>query len=336
VTDASLPIHARALLEHQEFVRALAKHLLRDEHAAEDVAQETALTLLTRPPQALDSVRGWIAIVTRNKAHNLSREKIRRARREETVARDESDDSETALHERLSLQQKVVEAVIGLREPYKSVVVLAYYEGLSAAAIAERRNVPAGTVRAQLSRALQMLREKLDHESAGGRGAWSAGLFGLLKRSSAAPHVASSAKVLVAATAIFIVSTTVAGVWILRAGHAGSGSAPIALNPVAGAPATAAGSATDATTAELASVGHAGEQRVRAAAVATNVNAEGTIDELLRTGQQIQLLLRARLLTPDPALLARARCDSRICPLTAHGRRAKSLLPTGACCGKHR
>ena len=52
MTSDAFPTHIDALLEHQEFVRALAKSLIRDSASAEDVAQETWLSALTNPPRA--------------------------------------------------------------------------------------------------------------------------------------------------------------------------------------------------------------------------------------------------------------------------------------------
>jgi hypothetical protein len=50
---------------------------------------------------------------------------------------------------------------------------LRYYEGLEPDAIARKLAVPGSTVRNRLSRALGQLRERLDREYDGGRGAWS-------------------------------------------------------------------------------------------------------------------------------------------------------------------
>jgi RNA polymerase sigma factor (sigma-70 family) len=55
----------------------------------------------------------------------------------------------------------VREAVADLEEPIRLVVTLRYLEGLDAAEIAERLDEPHGTIRARLSRARPVLREKL-------------------------------------------------------------------------------------------------------------------------------------------------------------------------------
>ena len=45
------------LLEHQAFVRVLARRLLGDEHAGSDLAQDMWTDLLVNPPRAVRSVR---------------------------------------------------------------------------------------------------------------------------------------------------------------------------------------------------------------------------------------------------------------------------------------
>ena len=127
----SLSIPAESLLEHREFVRRLARSLVRDEHAAQDLVQDTWLEALRRPPHSISGVRAWLASVVRTRARNRARGEARRTTRELAAAREEADRSEHGLHERFAMQHKVVEAVLALREPYKTVVLLHYYEGLS-------------------------------------------------------------------------------------------------------------------------------------------------------------------------------------------------------------
>jgi RNA polymerase sigma-70 factor (ECF subfamily) len=312
VSSEALPVHARALLEHQEFVRSLAKSLLKDEHAAQDVAQETLLTLLTHPPRTLDSMRGWLAQVTRNRARSIARRDMRRVQRETLAARDEADESETKMHERLALQHQVVEAVLALREPYKSVVVLAYYEGLSPTEIAKRRDIPAGTVRAQLSRALQILREKLDAECEGGRSAWSIGLAGVLARSK---PIAPGAKLLMSAK-MLIPSLIVGGValsfawrWI---NHPPSNVSidqfgyelPKALASSSSTEFNAGSTSSDAATRTPIA---AASSTIDAASAAQKTALPSELTEMLTEAWQIQKLLRERLLTPDRAVVESRR-----------------------------
>src|SRR5687768_15116870 len=79
-----------ALTLHQERIRALARALLRDEHAAEDVVQDTWLRALQRRPRDLRSGGAWLAKVARRLAFNRLRGDARRGARERHVARHEA------------------------------------------------------------------------------------------------------------------------------------------------------------------------------------------------------------------------------------------------------
>ena len=70
-----------ALLSHREFVRAVARSLLRDENRVDDVEQETYLAALSRRDLRPEGLRGWLAAFSRNFARKeLSSDRRRRAR----------------------------------------------------------------------------------------------------------------------------------------------------------------------------------------------------------------------------------------------------------------
>jgi RNA polymerase sigma-70 factor, ECF subfamily len=60
-------------------------------------------------------------------------------------------------------------AVAELDEPYRQIVLLRYYGGLTCNEVAQKLEMPLGTVTKYLSRAYQMLRESL-HEESGSKG----------------------------------------------------------------------------------------------------------------------------------------------------------------------
>ena len=150
------------LLQHADWVRALARRLVRGEAAAEDVAQETWLALLRRPPAAGRPVRPWIAAVARNQARQRGRAERRRAEREQRVARSEAVEAAEGLDVRVALQQWVVCEVQGLAEPYRHTILLRYFEGLAPRKIAARTGVPVETVKSRLQRGLARLRQRID------------------------------------------------------------------------------------------------------------------------------------------------------------------------------
>ena len=60
------PHDATVLLEHAAFLRGLARSLVFDVDAADDVEQETWRAALEHPPRDLRSPRGWLATIARN------------------------------------------------------------------------------------------------------------------------------------------------------------------------------------------------------------------------------------------------------------------------------
>jgi RNA polymerase sigma-70 factor (ECF subfamily) len=148
---------ADELLAHAEFVRALARSLL-DEHAADDVAQDTWLAALARPPHDRANVRGWLSAVVSNLAHRVRRTTVRREQRERAVASREPLPSSADLVERLEIAERLVQAVRRLDEPSRRTILLRFFEGVTCDEMARREGVSAAALRARLSRGLARLR----------------------------------------------------------------------------------------------------------------------------------------------------------------------------------
>ncbi len=171
------------LLVHDAFIRALARSLLADRGAAEDVAQDAWVALLERKKTKVGSLPRWISGIVRNLAKKNRRSEARRRTREETAARSEGVPSAAEILEREAARSRIVAAVLALEEPYRSTVLLRYFEDLPPRAIARRQGVPVETVRTRIKRALAMLRDKLDREY-GDRAVWCAVLLPLARRPS--------------------------------------------------------------------------------------------------------------------------------------------------------
>ncbi|MBK8979367.1 MAG: sigma-70 family RNA polymerase sigma factor [Planctomycetes bacterium] len=168
------------LLGHQRWVRQLARSLVADPSRAEDVAQETMLEAISRPPRDLSRPRAWLFGVARNAARAIGRGERRRVRREHRVARHEATSIDPAeVASRAELHRRLVEALFELDEPYHTVLVLRYFEDLDARRIAAQLDRPLATVRTQLQRGLERLRERLDREF-GDRVTWRAALAPLI------------------------------------------------------------------------------------------------------------------------------------------------------------
>ena len=57
---APTPLVIERLLQHEGWVRALARSLVEDEHRVDDVVQKTWLAALERPPRKEGAVRAWL------------------------------------------------------------------------------------------------------------------------------------------------------------------------------------------------------------------------------------------------------------------------------------
>ncbi len=160
-------VDPEVLLAHAEGLRALARSMLRDEHLAEDVVQDTMAAALHRRPSASRPLGAWLATVARNFARKRLRSEGRRRRREQIVARSDATDDTQVVVARFEEQRRVARAVAELDEPYRATVLLRYFEGLTAKEIAVRGGEPAATVRSRLKRARTMLRARLDEDRGG-------------------------------------------------------------------------------------------------------------------------------------------------------------------------
>jgi RNA polymerase sigma factor (sigma-70 family) len=229
------PFGIEDLLAHADGLRRLAVQLVRgrDPGLGEDAVQETWAAALRAPPGRERPAEPWLAEVLRNFVRRALRgERSRRAREARVVADAAVADAAEApspelLLERADAQRRLVELVVALEEPFRSTVLLRYFEGLNAAEIARRQDVPAGTVRWRLKQGLDRLRAALDAREAGAERRWLALLAPLAGAGAGtAPWrvpslqggvVLAMQKKTVAAVAILVLGLLVGGVaWRLR------------------------------------------------------------------------------------------------------------------------
>jgi len=137
--------------------------ILNSQQDAEDVAQETLCKAFLQLHKLKDASKlgAWLREINRCNALALRRRRVRE--REERLSTGQMSSIEAKRDETRAVNAKehILKAVDGLPSPYRDVVVLRYVEKLSTDEIAIRLGVPSGTVRGQLTRADQMLAEKL-------------------------------------------------------------------------------------------------------------------------------------------------------------------------------
>ncbi|MAG57360.1 MAG: hypothetical protein CMJ83_13790 [Planctomycetes bacterium] len=174
-----LPVVPDDLLTHAAFIRGVARGLV-GEPGADDLEQDTWLRALEKPPKRGEGLRGWLRTVAQRLLSNQRRGNQRRAGRELRTVRTDAAEATSDIVERQSVLQHVVFAVMRLDEPYRTTVMLRFYEDLAPLQIAERLGIPENTVRSRLRRALDQLRGRLDRQYDGDRTRWMVSLTALV------------------------------------------------------------------------------------------------------------------------------------------------------------
>jgi RNA polymerase sigma factor (sigma-70 family) len=202
------------LLAHAEWLQRLSVHVVRGEDAA-DLVQDTWVAALRSPPDRTRSARPWLAEVLRNFARRRARDQEARDRREGLTAMDAvAVPSPEELLDQAEAQRILAELVVALPEPYRTTVLLRYYEGLASTAIASAAGLPEGTVRWRLKEGLRRLRLGLDerHRS---RKVWSGALLPLATGSP--PHVLQKRTLMMASKSKLAVASLVFALGVLSA-----------------------------------------------------------------------------------------------------------------------
>jgi RNA polymerase sigma-70 factor (ECF subfamily) len=214
------PATIESLLAQSRWLDALARRLVTDPHEADDIVQETWIAALKHPPPASVPARSWLARVARNFAIQRGRGESARRKREESVARHESTAGDSAAIDRAQTHRRLVDAVLVLEEPYRSTVVLHYFDHLPIVDIAVRQSTPESTVRTRLSRAISMLRARFQHEDGD---AWSAAFLPLFAKTHHVPLTPATSSTSLSTT------TVIGGIAVATAWKIGASVAAAAL-----------------------------------------------------------------------------------------------------------
>lgn len=152
---------ARDLAHDLDWVQRLAFRLCSDRALSEDLRQEAALAVLGQGAPEEGGRRRWLAGIVRNKLRMKRRTEARREAREAGVARAESMPVGVDVVERAETQRAVTDAVLRLREPYRTTVLHRYFDQWTPSEIAERTETSIDTVKSRLKRGLLALEADL-------------------------------------------------------------------------------------------------------------------------------------------------------------------------------
>jgi RNA polymerase sigma-70 factor (ECF subfamily) len=137
-----------------------------DSIPAEDVAQDTMLTVWRKAhlyDPVLGSASAWIYTIARNRRIDMARA-AQRAPLESSEAGDDQIDDQPLPDEAVAaveLEERVRIALGELSPDQQRVVRLSFFENRSHAEIAERLELPLGTVKSRIRLAFQRLRDLL-------------------------------------------------------------------------------------------------------------------------------------------------------------------------------
>ncbi len=146
----------------------LALKIVRDAQEAEDVVHDAFVAIVERAEQykaERGTVVAWLVTTVRNLALDRTRRRTRRAQITDEELRHEPAEP-VPDPESIAWLVREREAVRGalqkLSDAQRRTLHIAFFEGLSYPEIAERENIPLGTVKSRAARALAALRAALE------------------------------------------------------------------------------------------------------------------------------------------------------------------------------
>ncbi len=220
------------LLQHVQFVRNLARRLVRDEDEVDDVVQQSFLRAVQSPPRHGGNLRAWFAVVVRNVVYRQARGRKAMGDAHWRAA-EETDHAESAdrTAERADFQLAISEAVHRLPEPFRTVIVMRFFDELSIDEAAEALGVPRETVRSRQRRGLARLREHMAEIDERKGTDWRAVAIAWLgEEPLSGEAVVGTSGALLTAGAVLLPLALLAGAWWWLAGEDGPASPP-ALSP---------------------------------------------------------------------------------------------------------
>jgi RNA polymerase sigma-70 factor, ECF subfamily len=134
--------------------------------AVEDLVQDVFLQALPRLASLRDVSRfgGWLAAIARNRAIDFHRQSRPAAEFNEEFHTEETP-THAATHEDQSEARQALESIRSLPDSYREILILRLVEGMTGPEIAARTGLTHGSVRVNLYRGMQQLRELLGRKT---------------------------------------------------------------------------------------------------------------------------------------------------------------------------
>ncbi|QDV06382.1 RNA polymerase sigma factor [Planctomycetes bacterium Poly30] len=155
---------------HGPFLRRLARALVRDEHLAEELVQDTWLAAHAAA-EPIREQRAWLGTVLRRRAASVQRSassalalKGAGSLPNAVPGEEKTSASSSDVLALLERERLLAAAVERLEEPYRTAVFLRYHEDLLPRRIAKETGAPVKTVMTRIRRGLEKLKVDLDRE----------------------------------------------------------------------------------------------------------------------------------------------------------------------------
>ncbi|HJR88268.1 MAG TPA: sigma-70 family RNA polymerase sigma factor [Acidimicrobiia bacterium] len=154
---------------HQDRIFSVCLRMMGNRAAALDATQETFLTLYRKAGQyrAGAAVGTWLYRIAINTCYDHLRRERRRPSEPMPDYLDPVDPTATDPFTSVELAAPIAAALANLSVDFRSVVVLSDIEGFSLPEVAERLDLPIGTVKSRLFRARRQLAAELGNLSGG-------------------------------------------------------------------------------------------------------------------------------------------------------------------------
>ena len=149
------------------YVRSKIEHT--SESDAEDIIQDVALRIFSRPPESLPitNIGGFVYHAIKNKIIDTMRTKKERIRNEDELEFLWTEftslfyevDNETYT---LQLKSELKNAIVSLKPSYRDIIIAVDFEGYSYKEIAEETGIPSGTLMSRRHRAIAILSKQIE------------------------------------------------------------------------------------------------------------------------------------------------------------------------------